>query len=476
MKCLSCGADIQFDAATQKLKCEYCGNEFTPEDYKAKEKVATEHKDYSAMQQNGNPAEQIDAKMYTCTQCSAKILVYDETAVTFCSYCGSSQIIAPQLYKEEKPEYIIPFKITKEQCEQLYKKAVNKFIFAPDAMKEDVVISKFRGIYMPYAIYKAEHHGPQLNNGSKCVGRTGDYLIYNDYTITTDVDAEFDGMAFDLASQFLDKFSNAIAPFDFHEAIPFDSKYMSGYYADAKDVDKNMYGTDANALSAPMATKELKKDKNFRKFGCSNPVLGMNITDVKTAYYPVYFLAIKNKDKSISYAVVNGQTGKVAIEMPIDFSKYLIFSAILTIPIFFILAFLVALTPTVVTIFAFLTAVISLIFNIVQRKALKENEEYANDKALLVKKSAEQAAQGNQKLPKPKKRYNAMNILYEILAMVISILVLIAHPVSDMYYYVGAVVAIILVVLSFFELVKQYNVLTSRKLSQLNARGGDENA
>ncbi len=69
-----------------------------------------------------------------------------------------------------------------------------------------------------------------------------------------------------------------------------------------------------------------------------------------------------------------------------------------------------------------------------------------------------------------------MNILYEILAMVISILVLIAHPVSDMYYYVGAVVAIILVVLSFFELVKQYNVLTSRKLSQLNARGGDENA
>jgi hypothetical protein len=251
---------------------------------------------------------------------------------------------------------------------------------------------------------------------------------------------------------------------------------MSGYYADAKDVDKNMYGTDANALSAPMATKELKKDKNFRKFGCSNPVLGMNITDVKTAYYPVYFLAIKNKDKSISYAVVNGQTGKVAIEMPIDFSKYLIFSAILTIPIFFILAFLVALTPTVVTIFAFLTAVISLIFNIVQRKALKENEEYANDKALLVKKSAEQAAQGNQKLPKPKKRYNAMNILYEILAMVISILVLIAHPVSDMYYYVGAVVAIILVVLSFFGLVKQYHVLTSRKLSQLNARGGDENA
>ena len=59
---------------------------------------------------------------------------------------------------------------------------------------------------------------------------------------------------------------------------------MSGYYADAKDVDKNMYGSDASALSAPMATKEMKKDKNFRKFGCANPTLGMNITDAVTIF------------------------------------------------------------------------------------------------------------------------------------------------------------------------------------------------
>ena len=62
-------------------------------------------------------------------------------------------------------------------------------------------------------------------------------------------------------------------------------------------------------------------------------MLGLNISDVKTAYYPVYFLAIKNKNNTVSYAAVNGQTGKVAVEMPIDFKKYIIFTLILAIPI-----------------------------------------------------------------------------------------------------------------------------------------------
>ena len=461
MKCKSCGADIQFDPKTQKLTCEYCGNSYDPADYEVKAKESTEHKDYST--------GEIDTKMYTCTQCGAKILVFDETAVTFCSYCGSNQIIAPQLYKEEKPEYVIPFMITKEECEKAYKKAISKFIFAPKSMKEDVVVNKFRGIYMPYGVYKVEHHGPQTNKGEKYSHRSGDYVIYNIYSITTNIDAEYEGMAFDLASQFEDRYSQAIAPFDFHAAIPFDVKYLSGYYADAKDVDKNVYSSEANALTMPLALTELRKDRNFRKWGCYDPKVTLRVTDAKTAYYPVYFLAIKNKDKRISYAVVNGQTGKVAVDMPVDFMKYIIFSVLLTIPIFIVLDFVLKLVfkPVHVAIFGLIISIISLIFNLSQRKQLRERELRLDDKGYKSK---------NAKKNTTKEHISPMNIIFELVAIGICAFLLTSWIVFDETYYIGAFIAIGLIVFSFKGLIDQHNKLTSRKLEQLNARGGDENA
>ena len=44
-------------------------------------------------------------------------------------------------------------KITKEQSGELFKKAVSKALFAPDYMKDETTIEKFRGIYIPYWVY-----------------------------------------------------------------------------------------------------------------------------------------------------------------------------------------------------------------------------------------------------------------------------------------------------------------------------------
>ncbi len=464
MKCLSCGADVQLDPKTQKLKCDYCGNEFTMEDYNKKEaeaKKAVERVDYSA--------GDMETKMYTCTQCGGKLLAFEDTAVTFCSYCGSNIVIEPKLYKEEKPQYVIPFKITKEECEKNYKAAVNKFIFAPNEMKSDMVISKFRGIYMPYGVYKAEHHGNQVNNGSKYSHHSGNYDYYDDYTINTNVEAEFEGMSYDLSSEFQDKYSEAIAPFNFNEAQDFDVKYLSGYYADAKDVDKDVYSGDANAIVAPLATAEMKKKKEFAKFGCVSPKLGLNVTDVKTAYYPVYFLAIKNKNNTISYAAVNGQTGKVAVEMPIDFKKYIIFSLILAVPIFVLLLFLPVMKPIIVSIFGLVLSIITLIFSLSQKKALKEHELYLNDKG--KNRSADKKITKEEK-----KKLTPTKVLKQIAGIIICGALVLLNPNEDFIAYGGAIIALVLVLISFKDLVTQYNALTSRKLAQLNARGGDENA
>ena len=47
--------------------------------------------------------------------------------------------------------------------------------------------------------------------------------------------------------------------------------------------------------------------------------------------------------------------------------------------------------------------------------------------------------------------------------------------VDDLYYYGSAVITLCLVIWSFYDLVKEHNLLVSTKLPQLEKRGGNEN-
>ena len=242
----------------------------------------------------------------------------------------------------------------------------------------------------------------------------------------------------------------------YQEALPFNVKYLSGVYADSSDVAKNLYDSSVEDIAEPMASRELKKTRDFSRYGCSNPKLNLAITDVKTAYYPVYFLAIRSKDDTINYAVVTGQTGKCAVEMPIDFKKYVLFSLLLAIPIFLFLNFAFTLTPTNVAIIALIMSIINLIISCSQTSSLNRKDKRLDDKGYKY---------NNSLIDDKKVKKNKTKVFKLLLGIVISIGVLFINPVSDFYYYGAAIVALIL---------KQYNSLVGRKLAQLGKRGGDE--
>lgn len=448
MKCISCGAELVFDPKTQKLKCEYCRSEYDPKEYEEKSKKAIENT--------------VDSNLYTCTQCGAKLLTFDDTAITFCSYCGSSMVLDSKIKQKHVPELVVPFKITKEECEKLYKKKIKKYLFAPKSMKDDITISKFRGIYMPFAIYDVEHHGNQIHRGSKYAYHIGNYDYYKDYEVCSNVDCSFKGVEYDLSSNFGDKFSQAITPFNLDEAVTFDTKYMSGFYADAQDVDDNTYSSDALNVVRPIANNKYQIACRLSRYGCGNATLTMDVTDIKVAYLPVYFLAIKNKkDNSLNYAVINGQTGKVAVELSIDFKKYILFSLVLAVLLFFIINSKLFLLATQILPVAVISSIISFIISLVEHNKLKKHETFSGDKGYRIK----------NKIGKSKIK---AKVWKQIIAILICFIIRIINPVDDIYYYLSAIVSFILVIWSFYDLIEQYNELTSRKLSQLSKRGGDE--
>lgn len=368
IKCPNCSAELDFDVKDQEIICEYCGSKFNPKELDSKLKAAEEEK------------EKVEAKSYRCNECGAELLTFDETAVTFCSYCGSQAMIESKMIKINKPDYIIPFTKTKEECIANYKKKLRKAFFAPSYMKSDIVISKFRGIYIPYGVYKIEYHGNCSNTGSKSSYRSGDYVYYDDYSIVANVDSVYDGISYDLDSKFYDRYSHFI-PFNFDKVEEFNPNYLISFYADTKDVDEKIYDEYVKNIVREDANELLRKEKEFKKYGCYNPKLPIDVKERKIGMFPLYFLAIRDKDnKHVNYAVINGETGKVAASLPLDFKKYLLVTGLLAVLIYFLIdASNILMLPKTIVILSIISAVISMITSCVQLNKLANSREHIND-------------------------------------------------------------------------------------------------
>lgn len=381
IKCPNCGAELNFNVESQFVTCEHCRSKFNPKEFTEKVKTAEELTEKVKTTEE----QTYEGKSYLCSQCGATLLAFDETAITFCSYCGSQAMIESKMIKHNNPDFIIPFKKTQQECITSYKKKISKSLFAPSYMKSDIVVNKFRGIYIPYCVYKLSFKGKTSHKGERYKYSLGDYKYYDDYEISAEVNAEYDGISYDLISDFYDKFSHSI-PHDFKEVESFNPNYLAGFYADAVDVDKTLYEDIAKTIASNDSVTHMTRKKEFKKYGCYLPRVKFDVTEKKVGMFPIYFLAIRDKDdKYVHYAVVNGQTGKVAADLPVDFKKYILISFLLTIPIFLLINNLLVITPKVICIFSIIAAIISLIISNNQLKKSYERKYHLDDIGYLRK-------------------------------------------------------------------------------------------
>lgn len=333
--CPNCGGNLKFNIMSQDLHCTACDTHMDPYDF-SKEKDAVESNEY-------------DVTVFTCPQCAGEIYSTDETAAAFCTFCGASTILDSRLTKEKRPKYILPFQITKEDCKQAYCKRVSKAWFAPKELKDPKYVEGFRGIYMPYWLYDMKSKGRTEFPGTKCY-RRGDYDITEHYKIRGDIDCEYKGISYDASASFSDSISQRLAPFDTKKMKPFTPTFLSGFYADIADVHEAIYQQTAMDFTKNRMITYLRENKVMKKYHAFKDIeklkryISVKNGREEAAMFPVWFMSYRKGDR-VAYATVNGQTGKVVADLPIDPVRYIIGSALLTIVIFLFLNTFVFLRP-----------------------------------------------------------------------------------------------------------------------------------
>ena len=409
--CPNCTGALLFDIETQMMKCEHCESLFHPFSLDEKNKDA-------------KATEMYDVTTYVCPQCNGEINSTENLVATFCVYCGSPVTMIQKMGQNKKPDYIIPFMKTKAQCMEAYKKNIQSVHYVPKEMKNPK-LENFVGIYMPYWMYSADVNKMIRMRGASVKRKSGK-IISQYYLVEGEWRVKADGIVHDASSSFSDELSEKIAPFDMDGKKEFHAGYLSGFYADTEDVSKDIYAADAADVICDSMSKEVESQLNLKDFTFESSLEqiadDMELKEEKMALMPIWFMAFKNKDR-VSYAAINGQTGRVATDMPVDMKKYFFGSVAMAIPIFLILSMLFFLRPmTLLAIIGGLTTAVLFVHSKELKEVIaREKLEYDRGKRKWRNKVEARNVFGKKKSNLTKKKFDIFAALGEVLFVLIMI-------------------------------------------------------
>ena len=375
MKCPSCNGVLYYDIKKMNLKCRYCKSVFEINDYNVNN--AAEENDFA------------DGKLYTCRNCGAELISANDEAVSYCSYCGSEAILEGQISGIKSPKLIIPFKISKTECKNIYKKALEGKAYVPKEFKDPDFIDRFRPFYIPYWMYRIGFRKDEFDMEGSKFYTSGGYDYYEEYKIRAKVDNDgLYGVPYDASRNFDDTIAENIAPLKSKDIVEYKPGYLAGMYADSPNVDADVYKDEVMEKATDMAFDDISK--NFGGLDLKLPKKKERQKFLETSYesqdmifLPVWFLTWKKNDR-VAYAVVNGQTGKIHIDLPADIGVFLKYTLIAAAVLFAILTLFISVTSRFVLWFAALLAY--LVFRRYRKelKEIRDRENHVFDKGYLI--------------------------------------------------------------------------------------------
>lgn len=333
-KCPNCDGELIFDPDTQKYKCEYCFSLFSQEELEDMQPAAQEEMQSEQSQTNGTEktteqTEQEDSQgagvIYTCPSCGAEIVTEETTAATFCYYCHNPVVLGGRLSGELLPDKMIPFAIDKKTAETRFLDYVRKKKFIPKAFFNKKQIEKLSGVYFPYWVYDASMKGRMQAKATKVrVWMSGE----EEFTETRFFDVEREGniVLNDMTENALKKANHVLAegvlPYRMEEAKPFHFGYLSGFLAEKRDIEKQEISDSMARDAKDYAGKMLRESVHgYQSVTEQRDSFSMEKETFSYTLFPVWTLTYKGKNGKQYYYSMNGQTGKVCGELPVDYKK-----------------------------------------------------------------------------------------------------------------------------------------------------------
>ncbi len=327
-KCPCCGGAIAFDAGLQKMKCPYCDTEFEMETLAAYDQALSEETD-DVLEWESETKEtwqtEDGVSSYICKSCGGEIIGDSNTAASACPYCGNPVVMMEQFFGSLKPDRVIPFKLDKNAAIAALKKHYGGKRLLPRVFKDENHLQEIQGVYVPVWLFDAEADADVRFKATRIRSWSDskyNYTQTNYYALNRSGQVGFKCIPVDGSTKMDDALMESIEPYDFSEAVDFQTAYLAGYMADKYDVDAEASIQRANER-VKRSTEEAFASSAVGYTSVVPDFSSVRLRRGQTRYalYPVWLLNTKWNGKTYTFAM-NGQTGKLVGDLPIDKGLY----------------------------------------------------------------------------------------------------------------------------------------------------------
>lgn len=336
-QCPACTGPLHFVGESGQLECEYCNSAFEITEIEAlyEKKDAAADKafqeaqakavDWDTCQSSESwELDETGMKAYNCPSCGAELICDATTAATACPYCGNPTIVPGQLSGIQKPDYVLPFRLDKKAATEALKAYCKGKVLLPKVFAQSNHIEEIKGVYVPFWLFdasvdaSADYHATRSRSY-----RRGDYLITDThhYAVYRRGTVGFSRVPVDASTKMADDYMDSVEPFDYSHLKEFSTAYLPGFFADKYDVSAETAASRATVRCEQSALNCLRNTV----MGYETVIARTNVTHihpgkVEYALLPVWLLTTKWDGKTYLFAI-NGQTGKIVGDLPIDKKK-----------------------------------------------------------------------------------------------------------------------------------------------------------
>lgn len=342
-KCPSCGAPLEYSPGQEQVTCEYCGTGFEiktleslyhkEQDMAAQSAAAKEalwHTEQAGSQWSEEERQLLRA--FTCSSCGAEIVCDENTMATECCYCGNPAMLPTRFAGMLRPDYVLPFKKTKEEAVAALKEFYKGKYLLPGSFMADNRVEAIQGMYVPFWLFDAEIEATaSFKAENDLLQRTHDADIIETlhYDCQRRGRMRFERIPCDGSKKMDDAYMESIEPFDYTELTPFTTAYLAGFLADKYDVAADECIGRADQRVTASAEGVLRSTvSGYMRVALADSACVKHGGSVRYAMAPVWILTTRYKDKLHTF-MMNGQTGKVAGSLPIDGMKAFLYPAAL---------------------------------------------------------------------------------------------------------------------------------------------------
>lgn len=329
-KCPCCGGDLEFNSQLQKMKCPYCDTVFEMDTLKEYDEALKSDADSDMEWETSaggswRPGETDGMAVYICDSCGGEIISDATTAASQCPFCGNPVVMKGNFSGDLRPDYVIPFQRTKEDAKAAFLHHLKGKRLVPKVFLEQNHIDEIKGVYVPFWLFDADVSANIRYRATRMRAWSDsnyNYVETSHYSLLRTGGLGFEHVPVDGSSVMADDLMESIEPFDFSQAVDFQTAYMAGFFADRYDVDAQQSITRANERIQKSTERMFASTvSGYQTAVPEHSAIHLSKSSAKYALYPVWLLSTRWQDKTYIFAM-NGQTGKFVGDLPLDKGAY----------------------------------------------------------------------------------------------------------------------------------------------------------